>query len=114
MPKFIPNSAAAQKAALEKITASDGPLPRMGSVRALREGAPQAAIPKGDWRRQCLKLLERRAITYSIDKAIESGALNCGQKYLPAIYSESKIEDGRVVVMCKGTTIGAIRLHAPN
>lgn len=59
-------------------------------------------------------LLERRAITHSIDKAIETGTLNCGQKYLPAIYSESRIEGGRVVVVCKGTTIGAIRLLAPD
>ena len=60
------------------------------------------------------KLLEKRAITHSINKALESGELNCGQKYLSAIYSESRIEDGRVVVVCKGTTIGAIRLLAPN
>ena len=73
--------------------------------------AARTITPKGNDNE---KPLERRAITYSIDKAIESGALNCGQKYLPAIYSESKIEDGRVVVMCKGTTIGAIRLLAPN
>lgn len=58
------------------------------------------------------KALESRSIIYSIDRAIEAGILKCGDKYLSAIYSESKVVDGKVVVICKGTTIGEIKLAA--
>lgn len=73
--------------------------------------APKIIDPKQD---ENEKMLERRVITHSIDKALESGILNCGPKYLKAIYSESTVENGNVVVVCKGKTIGTIRLITPN